>query len=70
MRSALHERPEFRLTGFVEADETYVGARHERGVPGRRLEGKSLQLQFVCTRQVRAWIWPPLPNQASCHSIG
>src|SRR3990172_4214361 len=33
VRSALRERPEFRLTGLVEADETYVGARHERGAP-------------------------------------
>jgi len=39
---ALHERPEFRLTGLVEADETYVGAHHERGAPGRTLRCKSL----------------------------
>ena len=30
LRSALHERPGLRLTGLVEADETYVGAKNER----------------------------------------
>ncbi len=54
VRSALHERPEFRLTGLVEADETYVGARHERGVPGRLLEGKSLIAAVVESRGERA----------------
>lgn len=54
VRSALRERPEFRLTGLVEADETYIGARHERGVPGRRLEGKSLVAAVVESRGERA----------------
>lgn len=54
VRSGLHERPEFRLTGLVEADETYVGARHERGVPGRLLKGKSLVAAVVESRGERA----------------
>lgn len=54
VRSALRERPEFRLTGLVEADETYIGARHERGVPGRRLVGKSLVAAVVESRGERA----------------
>jgi len=54
LRSALRERPEFRLTGLVEADETYVGARNERGVRGRRLAGKSLVAALVENRGERA----------------
>lgn len=54
VRSALHERAEFRLTGLVEADETYVGARHERGVRGRKLRGKSLVAAVVENRGERA----------------
>jgi hypothetical protein len=46
----LRERPEFRLTGLVEANETYVGARNERGVPGPRLEAKSLVAAVVENR--------------------
>jgi transposase-like protein len=53
LRSALHERPESRLTGLVEADETYVGGR-ERGFLGRRLEGKSLVAAVVENRGERA----------------
>jgi transposase-like protein len=54
VRSALRERPEFRLSGLVEADETYVGARHERGAPGRTLRGKSLVAAVVENRGERA----------------
>ena len=54
LRSALRERPEFRLSGLVEADETYVGAHHERGVRGRRLAGKSLVAAVVENRGARA----------------
>ena len=54
VRSVLHERAEFRLSGLVEADETYVGARHERGVPGRKLRGKSLVAAVVENRGERA----------------
>ena len=54
LRSALRERPEFRLTGLVEADETYVGARHERGAPGRTLRGKGLVAAVVENRGERA----------------
>jgi transposase-like protein len=54
LRAALHERPEFRLTGLVEADETYVGARNEPGVRGRRLAGKSLVAALVENRGERA----------------
>lgn len=54
LRSTLRERPEFRLTGLVEAGETYVGARNKRGVPGRRLEAKSLVAAVVENRGERA----------------
>ncbi len=54
VRSALRERPEFRLVGLVEADETYVGAGHERGVRGRKLEAKSLVAAVVENRGERA----------------
>ena len=54
VRSALRERPGFPLTGLVEADETYVGARNERGVRGRRLEDKSLVAAVVENRGARA----------------
>ena len=54
LRSALHERGEFRLTGLVEADETYVGAKNERGVRGRQLVGKSLVAAAVESRGERA----------------
>jgi transposase-like protein len=54
VRSALQERPAFRLTGLVEADETYVGARHERGAPGRKLVAKSLVAAVVENRGERA----------------
>lgn len=54
LRSTLREQPQFRLTGLVEADETYVGARNERGVYGRRLEAKSLVAAVVENRGERA----------------
>lgn len=38
LRSTLAERPESRLRGLVEADETYVGAKNERGVLGDSTE--------------------------------
>ncbi len=42
LRSTLGPRPRERLTGLVEVDETYVGAR-ERGLRGgRQLVGKTL----------------------------
>lgn len=42
LRSALGPRPEDKLTGLVEADESYVGGK-ERGLRGgRRLVGKTL----------------------------
>jgi hypothetical protein len=43
-----------RLTGLVEADETYMGARHERGTRGRTLRGKSLVAAVVENRGERA----------------
>ena len=54
LRSALPERPESRLTGLVEADETYVGAPHERGVLGRQHGAKSLVAAAVENRGERA----------------
>jgi hypothetical protein len=36
VRSALWHRPEHRLRGWVEADETYVGAEREKGLRGGR----------------------------------
>lgn len=54
LRSALHERPQFRLTGLVEADETYVGALNERGVLGRQHGAKTLVAAVVENRGKRA----------------
>lgn len=54
VRSALHERPGFRLTGLVEGDATNVGAKHERGLRGRRLEAKSLVAAVAENRGERA----------------
>ncbi len=39
LRSALWHRPEDRLRGWVEADETYVGSKRERGLRGGREVG-------------------------------
>ena len=39
LRSALWHRPENRLRGRVEADETYVGAEQEKGLRGGREVG-------------------------------
>lgn len=54
VRSALAERSGFRLTGLVEGDETYVGARHERGAPGRTLKAKRLVAALMENRGERA----------------
>ena len=51
LRSALGPRPEHRLTGLVEADESYVGGT-ERGLRGgRMLVGKTLVAGAVEQRQ-------------------
>ncbi len=39
VRSALWHRPEHRLRGWVEADESYVGSKRERGLRGGREVG-------------------------------
>lgn len=39
LRSALWHRPESRLRGWVEADESYVGAEKEKGLRGGRQVG-------------------------------
>ena len=39
LRSALWHRPEHRLRGWVEADESYVGSKRERGLRGGREVG-------------------------------
>lgn len=39
VRSALWQRAEHRLRGWVEADETYVGSKRERGLRGGREVG-------------------------------
>jgi len=55
LRSALSERGEFRLTGLVEADETYVGGRRQPGGRGRALvPGKSAIAAVVEDRGERA----------------
>ncbi len=54
LRSALGERASQRLVGLVEADESYVGARRERGAPGRTLRRKSLVAAAVENRGERA----------------
>jgi transposase-like protein len=50
LRSTLGERTGKRLVGLVEADETYVGARREKGVRGRALRGKRLVAAVVENR--------------------
>jgi transposase-like protein len=42
VRSALFPDPSRRLTGLVEADESYVGAPHERGKRGGREIGRKV----------------------------
>ena len=42
LRSALRPRPEGKLTGLVEVDESYVGGREPGLRGGRRLVGKTL----------------------------
>ena len=55
LRSALSERAEFRLTGLVEADETYVGGSGKPGGRGRALvPGKSAVAAVVEDRGERA----------------
>jgi transposase-like protein len=54
LRSALGERAGQRLVGLVEADETYVGARRERGAPGRTRRGKTPVAAVVENRGKRA----------------
>ena len=55
LRSALGERAGFRLTGLVEADETYVGGRRQPGGRGRALvPGKSVIAAVVEDRGERA----------------
>jgi transposase-like protein len=50
VRSALAERPARRLVGLVEADETYVGRRGERGVTGRQTRRKAIVAAAVENR--------------------
>lgn len=47
VRSALFPDPARRLTGLVEADETYVGAPHERGKRGGREMGRKILIGAV-----------------------
>jgi len=55
LRSALSERAEFRLTGLVEADETYVGSKGKPGSGGRALSpGKSAIAAMIEDRGERA----------------
>lgn len=54
LRSTLAERPESRLRGLVEADETYVGAKNEPGVLGRQHGAKTLVAAAVENRDERA----------------
>jgi transposase-like protein len=51
LRSALGHRPEFRLTGLVEADETYIGGAVSGGKRGRGAPNKTLVAGAVEQRQ-------------------
>jgi len=51
LRSALGHRPEFRLTGLVEADETYVGGATTGGKRGRGAPNKTLVAGAVERRE-------------------
>lgn len=52
LRSALWHRPESRLRGWVEADETYVGAEKEKGLRGGREVGHKT-IVAVAVEQLR-----------------
>lgn len=54
LRQALGERASQRLAGLVEVDETYVGARRERGALGRTRRGKTPVVALVENRGKRA----------------
>jgi len=51
LRSALGHRPEFRLTGLVEADEAYVGGAVSGGARGRGAPNKALVAGAVEQRE-------------------
>lgn len=51
LRSALGHRPEFRLTGLIEADETYVGGATTGGKRGRGAPNKVLVAGTVERRE-------------------
>ena len=51
LRSALGHRPEFRLTGLVEADEAYVGGTMSGGKRGRGAPNKALVAGAVEQRE-------------------
>ena len=51
LRSALGHRPEFRLSGLVEADETYVGGAVSGGKRGRGAPNKALVVGAVEQRE-------------------
>jgi hypothetical protein len=55
LRSALWHRPEHRLRGWVEADETYVGAKKEKGLRGgRQVRRKSIVAAAIEARPFTA----------------
>ena len=54
IRSALGHRPEFRLTGLVEADEAYVGGAVSGGKRGRGAPNKALVAGAVEQRESSA----------------
>jgi len=51
VRSALAADPKRLLSGLVEADETYLGAPHEKGRRGGRARGKKTLIGAVVERQ-------------------
>jgi len=51
LRSSLRARPESRLKGLVEVDETYLGPRRVRGQRGRGAQGKTTIVAAVEQRQ-------------------
>ena len=53
IRAALHRRPGELLHGFVEADETYLGAPYEKNRGGGRAAGRKALVGLVVERRPR-----------------
>lgn len=61
LRSALFERNGFELSRFVEADEAFYGGYREKGMKGRRMNGKKSMMVLAVERRYVArgkkWAW-------------